>query len=466
MSLAAETTLPIASEEKENPNKIIWALAWPAVILQSLQGINILLDTYFVGHLSTAALTAVGSGGNMTFLIFSIAMALSAAATALVSRAYGAKNEQEYKTASRQVLSLALYGGIIFMLIGFLLNPWFANLLIPAEDVEAKQLMVQYLFYAMFSAPALFILESLAGSFNAIGDTKSSARISGFQIFLHIVLNYFLVLSETRFLGITIPGLGLGVSGAGIALAASQWIAAIIYIAWAAKTPIGNCWQINFPVFEWVKRISRIATPAAVTWLLRVVMYMAFTILLTTIPAGSQAIAAMRAGFAVETMAFMPTIGLGIAAATLVGQSLGMRNPKRAERLGWLASHHAAIIATVVAVLLYCFADPIANLIVTNKPEVSAIVADYIRFICISETFFAYAILMMFGMQGAGDTIRPLWITIVTMLVVRIPLCWWLAHPLGLGANGCWIGMSATQVLQGVMAVYIFKQGKWKTVKV
>jgi len=469
MSLAAEASLSLGTEHNENPSKIIWRLAWPAVVLNSLQVINIFLDTYFVGHLPVAALTAVGSAGNITFLIFSISMALSTASTALVSRAFGGKNEKEYKMATRQVLSLALYGGIIFMLIGFSLNPFFANILIPAADIDAKRLMVQYLFYAMLSAPALLILESLAGALNAIGDTKSPMRISGLQIFLHVILNYFLILPETTFNflgGLTVPGLGLGVSGAGIALATSQWVAAIIYIGWTARTPLGNCWHIQFPVFAWAKRIFHIAAPAAATWLLRVVMYMAFTVILTTIPAGSHAIAAMRAGFAVESIAFMPAIGLVIAAATLVGQSLGMQNPRRAERLGWLASHHAAVVTTIVGGILFYFADPIANFLVTNKPEISAITANYIRFICASETFFAYALVMMGGMQGAGDTIRPLWITVITMFAIRLPLSWLLAHPMSMGADGCWIAMSVTQCMQGLLAVYIFKQGKWKTVKV
>lgn len=473
MSVVAEASVPL-EQNKENPNKTIWILAWPIVLLQSFQVINMLLDTYFVGRLPKEALTAVGSAGNITFLIFSLAMALSAAATALVSRFFGEGNQELYKKATRQILNLSFYGGVVFTVIGLFLNPFFAEHLLPASDVAAKHLMLQYLFYAMLSAPGLFILESLAGALNAIGDTKSPMRISGFQILLHIIFNMFLVLPQTKFFGMTIPGMGLGVVGAGIALATSQWISAIVYLMWVPKTPLGHCWNLYLPDFTWAKRILKIAAPAAVTWLLRVLSYVLLTKLLAGLPGyeSSAAIAAARVGASVEMIAFMPAIGVGVASAILVGQNLGMKNPDRAEKLGWLAGHHAAAITALFGIILFCTAEPMTKMLlstengITDKTEIFHATVNYIRYVCITEAFFGYALTGMGGMQGAGDTIRPLWITAISMILIRMPICWFLAYPMKLGADGCWIGMSVTQALQGIMAIWVFKLGAWKTVKV
>jgi putative MATE family efflux protein len=443
---------------------VVWALAWPAVALNSLQVLNSLLDVFFVSHLPKAALAAQGGSTTMIFLMFSLAMALGTASTALVSRAYGAGKVEEFRTACRKCLSLAILAGFVFMAISMALANPAARLFLPAEDAEAIRLMT--LYFSAFSAglPALYLIQTLAGALRGIGDTKSPMVISGIQILLHIGFNYLLIFPPREVPGgITIPGFGLGLLGAGIAMALSAWLSAIAYVAFSGRTPLGEAWRITVPELQWVVRILRIALPAALMAVLRVGSLAVFVLVLSRVPNGSDAIGAMRVGFAIESIMFMPAFGLSIAASALVGQSLGMGKPDRAERLGWVASHQAALVILALVVPIFIFAPMIAEgLMGADKPEMVAQAINLIRWLCVTEIGFAYAMVTIGAMQGAGDTVRPMWITIIALWGLRVPLAWLLALPLGMGATGAWISMSLTQAIQGALAVWMFKQGKWK----
>lgn len=425
-----------------------------------------LLDTYFVGKLETAALTALGGSTNVMFLLFSLAFAMGTASTALVSRAYGAGQPEEFKRANRETLSTAIYLSFGLSVVGLLISPIVSRMLLPASDTRAIQLMIEYLAIYCLGLPAYFIIQSLAGSLRGVGDTKSPMVISGLQILLHVVLNYCLIFPRITILGLDLPGAGWGLRGAGAALTISAWLASLVYVLWAGRTPVGESWRIVWPDKEWFIRIMRIAMPAAVMSVVRVSSLFAFTLVLKGVENGSYAIAAMTTGFRLESMAFMPAFGLSIAASALVGQSLGMKRPERAERLGWVAAHYAAAVSGLIALVLFIFAEPISAHLIEGQRDVIPITASFLRFICATELFFAYGVVLVGGMQGAGDTKRPLWISLIALWGLRVPLAVVLAYPVRMGADGAWLAMSATQLVQGLMCMVAWRQGKWKLTKV
>lgn len=451
----------------ERAARVVWLLAWPAVALNSLQVINTLLDRGFIGHLEQAALTAQGGSTNVMFLMFSLAMALGTAATALVSRAFGAGQIEQFRMAARQSVSVAVGVGLVLAVAGALLAQPSAYILLPPKDAVAIRLMGQYLTAYATGLPAIYLIQTLAGSLRGIGDTKSPMVISGLQILLHITLNFILIFPPRQTtVGITIPGFNLGLVGAGYALSISAWVAAVVYLLYTVRTPLGELWRFSIPSASWVKRIFRIAIPAAGMAILRVGSLMVFTLILAHVANGSVAIAAMSVGFAVESIMFMPAFGLSMAAAALVGQSLGMKRPERAERLAWTAGHHGALVTLFLSVPIFFAAPYIAHALVGGKDALAAEAALLIRTLCVTETMFAYAMVMIGAMQGAGDTTRPFWITVICMWGLRVPLAYVAAVTLNFGAAGAWFAMSFTQAVQGVFAVWLFRQGQWKLKKV
>jgi len=291
--------------------------------------------------------------------------------------------------------------------------------------------------------------------------------ISGLQICIHICLNTVLINGPRHFKsGFVLPGLNWGLAGAATAMVGSAWVAAIIYMFWAGETPLGSCLKCSWPGLDWTKRILRIAVPAATMSIVRVTSLMAFTAILARVPNGQAAVGALRPAFSIESLAFMPGFGLSIAAAALVGQSLGMNRPDRAEKLAWTAAHHAAIVGFIASAILFIFAHQVAGILMPDQPIVAHHVEQFLKFICLTEVLFGYGMVLVGAMQGAGDTVRPLWMTLFCMWGLRVPLAWILAMVFSLGSNGCWISMSVSQAVQGIAAIWMFKRGHWKTQKV
>ncbi len=459
----------------ENTTRIVWALAWPAVALNSLQVVNSLLDGSFVGHLDSASLVAYGGMMPVLFLMFSFAMSIAAAATALVSRAYGANNTPEYHRATRQALSLSIFGGFSLAGVCWLIAPIVASRLLPHGQAEASALMAHFIRIYALGLPAIFVIQALAGSLRGVGDTKSPMVISGIQIGAHMLLNFLLIFPPRTFWGATLPGANLGLAGAATALTTSAWISAGIYIIFAARTKIGTQWRVELPAWSWVKRIVRIAAPAAVMSVMRVGSLTLFQLILNNVADGPVAIPAMRTGFAIESIMFMPSFGLSMAAAALVGQSLGMRRPERAEALGWKAAHHAAFVTLALCVPIFLGAEFLAGTMLGDKVQVIHEAGILIRFLCTTEILFAYAMVLTGAMQGAGDTQQPMILTFVSLILLRVPVAYWtslsatqtvLFPGLGLGASGAWFAMALSSGVMGVLSIFLFRQGKWKTTKV
>ncbi len=463
MSLAVES----APSLRENASRVVWALAWPAVALNSLQVVNTLLDRFFIGHLHEASLTAHGASTNVMFLMFSLAASLGTGASALVSRAYGAEDEAEYRRAAQESLALSLILGLAFALLTAVTAAWAAATLLPAADGVAQREMTSFVVaYAVGLLPT-FVIQTLAGSLRGVGDTKSPMVISGVQIAIHMTLNVLLVRR-------------LGLVGAGISLSSAGWASAIGYVVYVRWTRLGTLSPFRRARWGWAKRILRIAVPAATMSTLRTLSLTAFTLVLKQVPNASDAIAAMSTSFAVESIMFMPAFGLSAAAGALVGQSLGMGCPDRAERLGWNAAHWGALVTIVLVSPVYLLAPFIVSYLVDGKPSIVHEATTLLRYLCVSEFLFAYAMVFIGAMQGAGDVKRPLWISIFSLWGLRVPLAMALALPsgfalagmfampvaLGMGATGAWMAMALTQGVQGVLAALAFKGGAWRVAKV
>lgn len=482
-----------AERKDESVSRTIWKLAWPVVALNSLQVVNSLLDRYFLGHLGAPALEAMGGSLTVVFLLFSLAMALSGAATALVSRNYGAKNYHRMRVAARQCLSVSIMSGIILSVVGIVVSPYVAAMTFKAGEPAIK-LMTQYLSIFAIGLPAMHIVQCLAGSSRATGDSKSPMVLSGIQILLHIILNYILIFPPRMGpLGITIPGANMGFTGAAVALSTSAWMAALGYMAYSSRSAIGSAWQLQMPRLDWLRRIVKIAAPNAGMAILRVGSLFIFTQILKNTASSSAAIGGMSIAFSLESIMFMPAFGLSMASAALVGQSLGAKEPERAERIGWLASHYGALVVLAMVVPIYIGAGNIAGTMISShsKPAVQAQQAQavsesesigkrdqqkaiavreeatkLVRILCYTEVFFSYAMILIGAMQGAGDTIRPFWLTVVCLWGVRVPLAYLLAITLQHGAVGAYWSMSITQALQGMLSIVMFRAGRWKSVRV
>jgi putative MATE family efflux protein len=257
------------------------------------------------------------------------------------------------------------------------------------------------------------------------------------------------------------------VRGAATAFACSLFVGLVLYLIALRKSPLGAALQYEHLRLkpDWAWRIFRIGLPAAGQAVIRQLGMMSFTGMLARTVEGTASVAALQIGIRAESIAFMPGFGYSVAAATLVGQNLGARDPKRAEHSAWAATYQAILAMSVMAAVFFTLAHILAGAF-TSDASVRFLGADYLRVNAICEPFLALGMVLTGALQGAGDTVRPTYITLFTMWVLRMPLGYLLIFVLHLNTHGAWISMSITTIVGGLMTVVLFRAGTWKRIKV
>ncbi len=462
---------PITPETEPRPSlfspelhQTVWHLAWPSVTTMLLQTVNSLLDIFFVGHLPEGkqALAATGSAGGVVFLLVSLAMGVSVGTTALVARFTGAERSEDAVHATAQSLTLSLILGLAFGIPMYLARNILAGWMLNAEaSPEAVRLCGQFLGMALLASVPMFVGMVLQSAFRGLGDTRTPLYIMIVTVTVHISLNFLLIQGNFGF-----PA--LGVQGAGIALASSLLVSMLLSaFLMYSRSPLRAAFSFAalVPRREWFVRILRIGIPASIQAVVRTASMMVFTRMLANTADGAAAVAALQIGIRSEAIAFMPGFGYSVAASALVGQNLGAKRPERAEQSGWAATIQAMGVMCVMAVIFYVFADPISR-IFTSDPLVQKFGADYLRINAFCEPFLALGMVLTGALQGAGETFRPTIITLISMVVVRMPLAYFLMFTLNLQTHGAWISMAVTTIVGGVLTLFLFRAGTWKKLKV
>ena len=457
---------PAKLESNRAIHAVVWSLAWPSVLTMLLQTFNGLMDTLFVGHLphSKQALAATGIGGQVIFLLISLAMGVSVGTTALVARFTGADNHEDRLRATAQSLTLSFALSLVFSALFYFGRFWIIGLMLTGKDgPEAAALCGQFLSVALVATVPLFLMNTLMGAFRGLGDTRTPMVVQTIAILTHITCNWLLIYGHLGF-----PR--MGVAGAGAALACSIFVGTILYfVVLARNSPLGAALTRAYLRFdtslEWYGRILKIGIPASVQAVIRSLAMMSFTGMLARTLEGSTAVAALSIGVRAEAIAYMPGFGYSVAASALVGQCLGAGDPRRAERSAWAATTQAMLVMAIVGVGFYLFSEPLAGLF-TNDASVRHLGAQYLQINAVCEPFMALGMVLTGALQGAGDTVRPTFITFFTMWIVRIPLASWLMFHQGLQTRGAWWSMCVTAIIGGMLTTALFQAGSWKKIRV
>ena len=447
----------------------VFRVALPSVATMLLQTTNGFLDRFFVGGLGPDALAAVTVAMSLMFALMSAAMAISVGTTALVARFVGQEAPEEAERAAQQSLLLAVVAAVVVGLFMWMIRPY----LLAALGLEARprDLAQSYLNWVILGMPSLFGMLVLNGVFRGLGDTVRPFWVSLGANAVHAFGNWLLIFGNWGF-----PRMGL--SGGALALVTSQVVAFGLYLYFLRRSSLSGAlkrqgWR---PDWGWFWRIGRIGLPASAQQLLRVGSMLAFQGILARTAAGSAAVAALGVGLVSESIAFMPGFGYSIAASAFVGQNLGARQVKRAHDGAWAATWQALLIMTVMGAVFWVFAEPFARLFVhsseatpVEREQVETTIALTVAYLKISawaEPFLGLGMVLTGALQGAGETKSPTLITILSMIVFRLPLAWLLTVHLPYGATGGWYAMAASTVVQGVLTVLVFRQGRWRRVRV
>jgi putative MATE family efflux protein len=440
----------------EKLSKAILLLAIPMVLEMIMESVFAIADIFFVSKLGPDAIATVGITESLLTIIYAIGMGLSMATTALVSRRIGEKKPYRASVAAVQAIIVAC---IISLLLGIpglifakdLLRIMGAN----AEIIENNSIYPTILLSSNIVIMLLFIINAV---FRSSGDAAVSMRVLLLANGANIILDPLFIFGFG-------PIPAMGIKGAAIATTTGRSIAVIyqLYILFKGNGRIKifkKAIRLNVEVMLDLIKISLggigqsiIATSSWIAMVRIIAMF------------GSTALAGYTIAIRIIIFVLLPSWGLSNAAATLVGQNLGAKKPKRAERAVWATAYVNMILLGIFSVIFIIEPHFFIRLFIANT-DVVATGAQGLRIVSIGFIFYAVGMVMVQAFNGAGDTKTPTKINIICFWMIEIPLAYFLARMNGLDEYGVYAAIIIAESMMTLIAIWLFRKGKWKLQKV
>ncbi len=415
-------------------------------------------DIKMVGYLGPAAIAAVGTSRGAIMTLMAIIFAISTGTQVLVARHTGERDAKAVAGVTRQALILSVLSGIAMMPIGW----WLAEPMLAALGAEGEVLRLGTIYTQVYlvGAIGLMINFMLTAALNGAGDTLTPLCLLLGINTGHVLLEWVLI-----FGGGPIPP--LGVAGAAWAVVASRGVGAIVLLwiissgRFAIQMPLRNRWHIDLGV--WWKTLY-IGIPSSIQGFTRNLAYLMLLWILNQTGAGRLAVAGYTVCGQIQMVGVMVGLALMSAAMTAVGQNLGAGRPERAERSGWTVMYVSAAAVAVVAAIFIAFARHLIGFFTTDQETIHwGVVSLWILSAVLP--FTAAGMAFSGALRGAGDTLSPLWASLITTSGVGPGMAYLFTIRLGYGPAGAWAGLAIAIILQAIIVGWIFRRGKWQQIK-
>lgn len=430
--------------------KAIFMLAIPMILEMCMESVFAVVDIFFVGKLGPNAAAAVGLTESFLTILYSVAIGLSMGATALVARRVGEKNHDAAAKAGAQAALLAFMISILISITGL----FFAEEILELMGADAAIVAMGHVYTRIMLVGniVIMLLFLINGIFRGAGDAAIAMR----SLWLANICNIILCPLLIHFYGL--PGAAIATTiGRGIGVCYQ------VYHLFKGKGIIRIHVQHFIPDLSLLRSIFSIASTATLQFLIGSASWIAMARIISGF--GSDAIAGYTIAIRLLIFFLMPAWGLSNAAATLVGQNLGARQPERAERSVWKTAQYNAIFMGIVSVLFLTSAEFFVSLINTD-PAVVKIAVQALRIVSLGYVFYGVGMVMINAFNGAGDSRTPTWINLFWFWIFQIPFAWLLAKVWNMGPTGVFIAIVVTETCITTTSVILFRRGRWKLVKI
>ena len=431
--------------------KAVFLLAIPMILELSLESVFAVVDMFFVGKLGENAIATVGLTDSVITIVYSVAIGLSTAATAVVARRIGEKNPDAAAHAGAQSLLIAFVVTALISVAGIVYASDILRLMGASDDVvKDGTIFTQIMLGGSIVIMLLFLIN---GIFRGAGDAAMAMK----SLWIASIINIILCPIFIHYLGL---------KGAAIATVIGR-SSGVLYQCWHLFKGNGilkmTAAHFGFDP-KLIRSIVTIAWPATLQFVIASGSWI-FLARLVAETGGTTASAGYQVAIRNVVFFILPAWGLSNAAATLVGQNLGAKQIQRAEQSVLLTAKYNAIFMSLVTVLFVFFAKPIIS-IFSQDAGVIAYGAKALQIIGTGYIFYGIGMVMIQALNGAGDTKTPTYINFIVFWLFQIPLAYFLAKGLDMNSTGAFIAIPVAETLIALVAWYYFKKGKWKLVQV
>ena len=441
----------------------VWKLAWPTMLTNVIGGLQGMVDHAVVGHLvGFAGNAAIGAAWQVFLVVIAFISSLFAGMGVLVARFAGANDRDKVDRVVYQAFLTAIGISLFVMApIGWLASPWLLDLVNVAPAVKAEALPFLRIMFAFSSGMLVFFM--LGGALRSAGDARTPMVLGIAMTLLNLVLNVVLI----RGLG-PIPAFGTAGSAMGTCIASGL---VALYALWKL---LRGGWVVSFPHHhgfapDWgiIRSLFRFGLPTGIQG---IAMNVGGVLMLSFIGSLAQS-AAAQAVFAVSysqlfSLITWTSVGLMGAAAAVAGQNLGAGQPERAHAAVRAAAMVGVLVAVVVGAAFLLVPRQLLAVFGMTDPTTVAIGTQLLRVLSVSGLFITVALTYTGGLQGTGDTRSPLYISIVSQVVVPLGICFAIQRLGTLDPIDVWVAILVGHATRCLLSVVRFNQGKWRHIAV
>jgi putative MATE family efflux protein len=438
--------------------KTLFILGWPVMVSNLLHSMYNIVDTFWLGKLggeeSTNAVAALQISWPIVFLLIAMAFGFGSAGIALVSQYTGARNHTEANKSAGQVVILSLIFGFTVGIAGFVSSPLIVALL-GIQDAIAE-VAVTYLQIIFLGLPFMFMSMIFGFILRAYGDMITPMKVEGVTVVLNLILDPILIFGLFGF-----PR--MGVTGAAIATIFSRSVSSMIalYILFSGKAGVKITLPYLKPVRWRVLQIFKIGIPASIGHSGTAFGFVVMMAVIARLPNQGAVLAGYGVANRLTNLMFIAIEGLGVGVSTILGQSLGANNLKRAEEVVKKGMLVMFLILMGAAFFLFSVRMGAIQFFISN-PDVVMEGSNFIRVFVFGMPFFGLFRAVNASFMGSGHNVPTMVTELVRLWGLRVPLAYVFGFTLAWSSTGVWFGMALSNILGAVFALALFKTGIWK----
>jgi len=437
---------------KGSLNRAILLLAIPMILEMVLESLFAVVDVFWVGRLGADAIATVGLTESMLSLVMAIGFGLSLSTTAMVARRIGEKDPAGAAVAGVQAIVI----GVVFSaMVGLPCLFYAPNLLrLMGASPQIVATGSGYARIALGGGGVIMMLFLNNAIFRGAGDAAIAMRLLWVSNIINLILDPCLIFGWGPF-----PK--LGVTGAALATFTGRSIGVLYQFYRLLRGSeririLRSQLRLNLGV---LLRLLRVSLTGILQFLIAHTSWIGLVRIVSVF--GSDALAGYTIAIRILIFILLPSWGLSNAAATLVGQNLGAKQPERAQISVWRTGFYNMMFLGIIGVIFLVFATPVVRLF-TNDPAVVPLAATCLRILSYGNIAYAYGMVMLQAFNGAGDTVTPTWVHFFGFWLLEIPLAYFLAIPAHVGANGVYISIVVAEAAIATAGVLLFRRGRWK----
>jgi len=430
----------------------IFFLAIPMVLEMVMESVFVLVDVFFVAKLGPESVAAVGLTESVITIVYSIAVGLTMAITAMVARRIGEKDPEQAAHTAIQAIYLGIVLSIPISIAGII---WAKDVLqlMGGSDalIETGAGYTAILIGGNATIMLLFIINAI---FRGAGDVILAMR----SLWLANIIN--IILDPCFIFGIG-PFPELGVAGAAVATTIGRGLGVIfqLWILFRGQSRIILKSKHLYFDFQIMARLLRVSFGGVLQYLIATASWIGLVRIIAIF--GSTVIAGYTIAIRIIGFTFLPSWGIANAAATLVGQNLGAKNPDRAEKAVWHIAFVNLVFLSGICLILVLFPKVIVQ-IFTGDLSIIQYARDCLFYVALCYPFLAYGLVVVQSFNGAGDTYTPTVINFLCYWLFQIPLAYVLAVTFGMQSNGVFTAIAISESFLALVSVMVFRWGKWK----